>query len=211
MVTMQYVSQVTKIHYSIACNWRKGTDASIMDLELLLTLNLWTLIIDISFILIAQLFGRRLEAWSLDEQYATVKLTTCWDTMDAEEVEASTSASEVSHCREPRTIRGYPCKHALSQTLVLLALICLGVVLSVCLYFLSVCSENESSWTKGKGGKKPISFPCHSFNFCCCCCSSCCCCCSYQNFFKYLVSFGVTVNHSICAKPLSKLVSKHGA
>lgn len=45
-----------------------------MDLELLLTLNLWILIIDISFILIAQLFGRRLEAWSVDEQYATVKL-----------------------------------------------------------------------------------------------------------------------------------------
>ena len=39
MVTMQYVSQVTKIHYSIACNWRKGIDALIMDLELLLTLN----------------------------------------------------------------------------------------------------------------------------------------------------------------------------
>lgn len=145
MVTMQYVSQVTKIHFSITCNWRKGTDVLMMDLQLLLTLNLWTLIIDISFILIAQLFGRRLEAWSLDEQYATVKLTTCWDTMDAE-VEASTSASEVSHCREPRTIRGYPCKHALSQTLVLLALICLGVVLSVYIFCLFVSKTKVAEW-----------------------------------------------------------------
>lgn len=58
LITTQYVSQVTKIHYSITCNWRKGTDVLMMDLELLLTLNLWILIIDISFILIAQLFGR---------------------------------------------------------------------------------------------------------------------------------------------------------